>query len=82
MEQELTAASDGAEEPSDSDFAWSQWFDVQQGLAGTMDALLDAAGSGRSDSFKTALVGGLLEHLAERLRSTLHLPATDEREGS
>jgi hypothetical protein len=71
----------GASEPQpDSDAAWEQWWDVQDGLCRDVDGCLDEAARGRSDQFGAALVAGLIEHLGEKLRVYLKLPEADVRE--
>lgn len=65
-------------EPEDSERAWAVWFDIQHGVLGDVDARLDRAGDGRSDAFMAALVSSVIEHLAERQRRYIKLPARDE----
>jgi hypothetical protein len=65
---------------TDSDAAWDQWWDVQYALCHDIDERLDKAARGRSRQFGAALTASLIEHLGEKLRSYLELPASDVRE--
>jgi hypothetical protein len=66
----------------DSEQAWSEWWDLQYGLCREFDHRIDQAAAGRSDQYRVALVASLIEHLAERQRTYLHLPASDSRKDS
>jgi hypothetical protein len=66
---------------NDSDAAWEQWWDVQYALCHDIDQRLDEAARGRSRPFGAALTASLIEHLGEKLRSYLELPASDIRDG-
>ena len=67
------------EAEADSERAWGQWWDVQYDLCQELDRRIAKAAAGRSDQFAAALVASLIEHLGERLRVHLKLPATDSR---
>ena len=64
-------------EPEDSEPAWAQWWDIQHGVLGDVDARLDRAGDGKSDQFMAALTSSVIEHLAERQRRYIKLPHSD-----
>ena len=65
---------------SDGDVVWDQWFEAMWAICQELDERVEKAIAGRSDQFAAAMYAGLMEHLTERLRFCLHLPATDERE--
>ena len=64
----------------DAEQAWGQWWDIQHDLTQELDRRIGQVSAGRSDQFRAALVSSLIEHLAERLRVYLKLPATDAQE--
>ena len=69
----MTASAD------DSHEAWEQWLDAQISLCGDLDERIGKAVSERSDAFGAALVAALIEHLGEKLRQFINLPASDVR---
>jgi hypothetical protein len=64
---------------SENEQAWLNWFSVQHGVSRAVDQLLDEAGDGKSDAFMAALTSSVIEHLAERQRRYIKLPAGDAR---
>jgi len=60
---------------AEPDPAWDAWFDLQYGLCQDLDALLDRALAGQPQVMRAAVTAALLEHLAERIRTHLDLPA-------
>jgi hypothetical protein len=62
---------------SDSDQSWLKWFSAQHSVTRAVEKLLDEAGDGKSDAFMAALTSSVIEHLAERQRRYIKLPARD-----
>jgi hypothetical protein len=61
---------------------WDKWWDVQYNACREIDDLLAKTLKGKSRPFKVAFHAALIEHLAERMRSYVDLPAElAEREG-
>ena len=60
---------------SDPDPAWDAWFDLQHALCRELDQWLDRELAGQPQVMRAAVTAALLEHLAERIRSHLDLPA-------
>ena len=72
----VNAASELADAAGvDDEKAWSDAWSEQYDLCQAVDRMLDTATKGRPDVFKAALVSYLIEHLSERLRLCLRMPA-------
>jgi hypothetical protein len=65
---------------TDSDDAWDQLFGIQFKLLAELDTLIEQASGERSDAFGAALCSEIIEHVSEKLRFYLHLPASDVKE--
>lgn len=55
--------------------AWDAWFELQYKLCQELDKLLDRELAGQVQFMRAAVTAALLEHLAERIRMHLDLPA-------
>jgi hypothetical protein len=62
----------------DPDPAWDAWFDLQHALCRELDQWLDRGLAGQPEVMRAAVTAALLEHLAERIRTHLDLPAPAE----
>lgn len=58
---------------------WDEWFDVQYDIARCVDNAVEAKSKGKGDLFKAALYSGLIEHLAEQMRSCIELEQKKEQ---
>lgn len=66
-------------EPENSEAAWGEWIGRSIALEQAVDDLFQDAVRGKSMAFGAALASSLIEHLAEKLRAYLNLPASDAR---
>lgn len=52
---------------------WDEWFDGQYDISACIDQAVKELSVGKDDAFRAALLSGVLEHCAERIRGFIDL---------